>query len=107
MAEHVTITSANFDSEVLQSPVPVLLDFWATWCGPCRMIAPSIEQLAQEYDGRLKVGKIDVDKEGDLAAKHGVTSIPTLVIYQGGKIMVQQPGALPKPDIENLFRDFV
>ncbi|MDR2617481.1 MAG: thioredoxin [Treponema sp.] len=107
MSGHVEITSANFESEVLKSPVPVLLDFWASWCGPCRMIAPSIDQLAQEYAGRVKVGKVNVDEEGDLAAKHGIVSIPTLVVYQQGEIVNQKTGAAPKPEIENLFKNLV
>jgi thioredoxin 1 len=107
MSGHVDITSANFESEVLKSPVPVLLDFWASWCGPCRMIAPSIDQLAQEYAGRLKAGKVNVDEEGDLAMKHGIVSIPTLVVYQGGEIVNQKIGAAPKPEIEGLFKNLV
>jgi thioredoxin 1 len=107
MSDHVEITDANFEAEVIGSPVPVLLDFWASWCGPCRMIAPFIDQLAEEYKGRLKVGKVNVDEEGGLAEKHGIVSIPTLVVYQGGKIVNQKVGALPKPDIERIFKDLV
>jgi thioredoxin 1 len=107
MSKEVTITAENFDAEVIQSPIPVLLDFWASWCGPCRMIAPSIEQIAEEYDGRLKVGKINVDEQGDLAAKHNVSSIPTLAVYKGGAVAFQQSGALPKPGIENLVKQYL
>jgi thioredoxin 1 len=107
MSEHVTITGANFESEVLQSSVPVLIDFWAAWCGPCKMIAPLIDQLAGEYAGRIKVGKVNVDEEGDLASRHGVISIPTIVVYQGGKIVNQKIGAVPKQAIESLFKDLL
>jgi thioredoxin 1 len=107
MSEHITVTGANFEDEVLKSDVPVLVDFWASWCGPCRMIAPLIDQLADEYAGRIRVGKVNVDEEGDLAASHSVVSIPTLVVYQGGKIVNQKVGAMPKGDIEKLFKDFV
>jgi thioredoxin 1 len=101
------VTGANFETEVLKSPVPVLLDFWASWCGPCRMIGPFIEELAAEYSGRLKVGKINVDEEGDLASRHGVVSIPTLVIYKNGEIANQAVVAFPKRDIEALFKDLI
>ena len=107
MSEHIVVTGANFESEVINSTVPVLLDFWATWCGPCRMIGPIIEQLAVEYSGRLKVGKINVDEEGDLASRHGVNSIPTLLVYKDGKIVNQTAGALPKQNIEALFKEFL
>jgi thioredoxin 1 len=107
MSEHIEITDANFEEEVLKSPVPVLLDFWASWCGPCRMIAPVIDQLAQEYSGKIKVGKVNVDEEGGLATKHGIVSIPTLVVYQGGNIANQKVGALPKQEIEGLFKNLV
>jgi len=107
MSEHITISGANFETEVIQSPVPVLLDFWAPWCGPCKMIGPLIEQLAVEYSGRLKVGKINVDEEAALADRHGIVSIPTLVVYKDGNITNQAAGALAKPGIESLFKDLI
>ena len=107
MANEVTITGANFDGEVLGSPLPVLLDFWAPWCAPCRMLAPILEEVADEYAGRVKVGKINVDDESDLAAKHGVVSIPSLVVYKEGKIVRQESGARPKHELENLFKDLI
>ena len=105
MDKHIVVTNANFETEVLQSPVPVLLDFWASWCGPCRMIAPFVEQLAEEYSGRLRVGKVNVDEEADLASRHGVSSIPTLIVYKDGNIVNETAGALPKNGIEALFKD--
>ena len=107
MSEHIVVTGANFETEVLQANVPVLLDFWASWCGPCRMIGPFVEQLAAEYSGRLKVGKVNVDEEGDLASRHGVVSIPTLVVYKNGEIANQAVGAFPKQNIEALFKDLI
>ena len=107
MSEHIEITGASFEAEVLSSPIPVLIDFWAAWCGPCRMVGPIIEQIAEEYSGRLKVGKVNVDEEADLAGRHGVVSIPTLVVYKDGKIVNQSSGALPKQNIEALFRDLL
>lgn len=107
MSGHVEITVSNFDDEVIKSAVPVLLDFWASWCGPCRMIAPFMDQLATEYNGRVKIGKINVDSESELAERHGVTSIPTLVVYRNGKVVSQKSGAMPKPEIEKLFKEFV
>ena len=107
MSEHIEVKSANFETEVLQSALPVLLDFWAPWCGPCRIVGPIIEQLAGEYSGRLKVGKVNIDEEADLAGRHGIASIPTLVVYKNGKIVNQAAGALPKPNIEALFREFL
>src|SRR5215469_8502102 len=107
MSKHIVVTGTNFESEVLQSPVPVLLDFWASWCGPCRMIGPFIDQLARDYKGCLKVGKVNVDEEGDLAGQHGIVSIPTLVVYKDGKIVNQAVGAFPKQNIEALFKEFV
>jgi thioredoxin 1 len=92
----VEITDANFDKEVLQSHVPVLVDFWAVWCGPCRMIAPLVEELATEYDGRLKVGKVDVDNNPEISMRFGIRSIPTVMVFQGGKVVEQIVGAVPK-----------
>ena len=90
------ITDINFENEVLQSSTPVLLDFWAVWCGPCRMIAPVVEELAKEYDGRLKVGKVDVDNNPEVSMRFGIRSIPTLMIFKGGKVVEQIIGAVPK-----------
>ena len=100
----VTITRENFEAEVLNSSVPVLLDFWATWCGPCRMIAPALEEIAAENAGKLKVGKVNVDEEMELAMRFGVTSIPLLVVMQDGKVANKAVGAMPKAKIEALFK---
>jgi thioredoxin 1 len=100
----LNLTDANFQSEVIDSKVPVLVDFWATWCGPCRMIAPSIEQLAQEYDGRVKVVKVDVDHAQKTAQGFGIRSIPTLLIFKDGKIADQLVGAVPKSAIEDKLK---
>jgi thioredoxin 1 len=107
MSSGVQITEANFHAEVIESSVPVLLDFWAEWCPPCKMVSPILDQLAAEYAGKVKIGKINVDEENNLASKHGVISIPTMVIYHKGTIVRQSVGALPKPRIENLFKDLI
>ena len=102
MAE-IIITEQNFEKEVLQSEIPVLLDFWAVWCGPCRMIAPIIEEIAQEQEGIIKVGKVNVDDEPSLAAKYGIASIPTIMLFENGKVKNTLVGARPKASIEAMF----
>ncbi len=92
----VEVTDSNFQTEVLKSDKPVLLDFWAEWCGPCKMIAPVVEELAKEYDGKLKVGKVDVDANQQTSMQYGIRSIPTLLIFKGGKVVDQLVGAVPK-----------
>ena len=99
----ITITKENFESEVLNSDIPVLLDFWATWCGPCRMIAPTLAQIAEENEGRLKVGKVNVDEEMELAMRFGIISIPTLIVMRNGKEAAKLVGYRPKADIEKLL----
>ena len=93
------LTKENFQTEVIDSDVPVLVDFWATWCGPCRAVAPIIDELAAEYEGKLKVGKVDVDAEQQLAGDFGVRSSPTLLIFNGGKLAEQLVGAVPKSEL--------
>lgn len=95
----IEITDANFEQEVLKSELPVLIDFWAVWCGPCKMIAPIVAELATEYEGRLKVGKLDVDNNQEVSVKYGIRSIPTLLIFKDGKIIDQIVGAVPKASI--------
>jgi thioredoxin 1 len=92
----ITFTDDNFASEVLQSDKPVLVDFWAVWCGPCKMIAPFVEELAGELEGKAKVGKLDVDNNQESAIKYGVRSIPTVLIFKGGKVVDTIIGAVPK-----------
>jgi thioredoxin 1 len=92
----IEVTDANFESEVLQSEKPVLVDFWAEWCGPCRMIAPIVEEIAREYNGTLKVGKMDVDANPQVSMQFGIRSIPTLLIFKGGRVVDQVIGAVPK-----------
>jgi thioredoxin 1 len=99
MSNALAVTSENFDAQVLQSPLPVLVDFWAAWCGPCRAVAPTVEALASEYAGKLKVVKLDVDEAGDVAGQYGVQSIPTLILFKGGQPVERLVGAVPKPAI--------
>src|SRR6266446_5981417 len=96
VANIVTLTQSNFQTEVLSSPTPVLVDFWAIWCGPCKMIAPMVEEIAGEYDGKLKVAKMDVDTNPNTAMQYGIRSIPTLLVFKGGKVVDQIIGAVPK-----------
>ena len=100
MSAPIEITSENFDEEVLQSEIPVLVDFWADWCQPCKMIAPSVAQIADEYDGRIKVGKLDVDQNGDLSLSYNIRGIPALLIFHNGKPVDQIVGAVPKSIIQ-------
>ena len=90
------LTEENFEQEVLKAPTPVLVDFWAVWCGPCKMIAPVVDELAEEYAGQLKIGKVDVDNHQQIAMQYGIRSIPTLLIFKGGKVVEQIVGAAPK-----------
>lgn len=95
----IKITKNNFEEEVLQSEKPVLLDFWASWCGPCRMVSPTVEEISNEAEGAVKVGKINVDEESELAAKFRVMSIPTLMVMKEGKVSATAVGVRPKRDI--------
>jgi thioredoxin 1 len=103
MASNLAVKGSDFDEKVLKSEVPVLVDFWAEWCGPCKAIGPSVEQLATEYSGKAQVYKVDVDTEGELASQYGVMSIPALLVFKGGKVVDQMVGAAPKAQIAALL----
>lgn len=94
---------SNFDAEVLQSDLPVFVDFYADWCGPCKMMSPVIDKLAEEYNGRIKVGKVNVDENGDLAVKYGIMSIPNMVFFKGGQAVDRQIGAVPQAALAKKF----
>ncbi len=95
----ITLTDENFEDEVIKSDKPVLIDFWAVWCGPCKMIAPIVEELAEEYEGKVKIGKLDVDENQQVSIRFGVRSIPTLLIFKNGKVADTIIGAVPKVQI--------
>ena len=105
MSAEITVTSQNFQSEVLDSSIPVLIDFWAEWCMPCKMIGPSVAQLAETWKGKVKVGKVNVDDEGQLESNYGIISIPSLIVFKDGQPVRQKVGALPKHEIEAMFKD--
>ncbi|HEY3456831.1 MAG TPA: thioredoxin [Bryobacteraceae bacterium] len=99
----VNFTDASFDKDVLNADVPVLVDFWAEWCGPCRMMAPTVDQVASDYAGKVKVGKLDVDSNQQTAARYGIRGIPTLLLFKGGQIVEQKVGAIGKPEFQKML----
>ena len=104
MAENVIeFSDQSFDSSVLESDIPVLVDFWAVWCGPCKAIAPIVEEIANDFDGKVKVGKIDVDNNNQVAMKYGIRSIPTLLLFKGGEVVDQVIGNVGKESIESML----
>jgi thioredoxin 1 len=104
MAQPLHVTDDSFDSDVLQSNIPVLIDFWAAWCGPCRMIAPIIDEMSGEYEGKALICKVDVDNNQQIAMKYGIRSIPTILIFKGGEVVDSIVGALPKGQIEEKLK---
>ncbi len=102
MAE-ITITEQNFDEEVLRSDIPVLLDFWAEWCGPCRMLAPVVAEIAREQEGKVKVGKVNVDEQPALAGRYGISSIPTILVFKNGEAVKASVGVRPKAQLLDLL----
>ena len=107
MSAEVTISQDNFTDEVVQSQVPVVVDFWAEWCMPCKMIAPVLEQISHDYAGKLKVAKVNVDDNGEIAQKFNIVSIPTLLLFKDGEVVGQQVGAVPRETIEGMFKAYV
>ena len=99
----ITLTKGNFEDEVLKSESPVLVDFWASWCGPCKMLAPTIAQIAEEYSGKIKVGKVNVDEEETLSRKYGIVSIPTVILFKNGKPEKTSIGLVPKETLVSML----
>jgi thioredoxin 1 len=100
MGNTITLTEANFDQEVVKSQKPVLVDFWAEWCGPCKMIAPILDEVAQEYDGKIVIGKVNIDDQQALAAQYGIRAIPTLLLFKAGAVSEQIVGLRSKRDLK-------
>ncbi len=102
-ANTLTFNDASFDNDVLKSEIPVLVDFWAEWCGPCRMMEPTVGAIADDYAGRVKVGKLNVDENGGAAMRYGVRGIPTLLLFKGGKVVEQRVGAVGKSELQKML----
>lgn len=107
MSAEVIVDASNFDQEVINSDIPVIVDFWAEWCVPCKMIGPILEEVADDYAGRLKVAKLNVDEAGEIAARFNIISIPTLMVFKDGDVAAQQVGAVSRDVIEGLFRELI
>lgn len=103
----LNVTSENFESEVVNSGQPVLVDFWAEWCGPCRMVGPVIDELAEEYSGKVKIGKLNVDQQGDLAMKFRVMSIPTIMLFKNGEVVEKVVGVRTKEEFQNMIQKHI
>ena len=99
----IELTQANFDKEVLEASLPVLVDFWAPWCGPCKMVGPIVKELSEEYSGKLNVGKLNTDESPVIAERYGIRSIPTLMVFKNGKVVEQLVGALPKSQLQKII----
>jgi thioredoxin 1 len=104
MAEPLQVSDADFEQEILKSDIPALVDFWAAWCGPCRAIAPVVEELARDYAGKVKVAKMNVDENAKTPAKYGIRAIPTLIVFQAGQVVEQITGAVSRSIIENALK---
>jgi thioredoxin 1 len=104
MADLLHVSDANFEDEIVQADIPAMVDFWAEWCGPCKMVGPTVEALAKEYAGKIKIAKMDVDENRETPAKFGIRSIPTLILFKNGKVAQTIVGALPKSDIEEALK---
>ncbi|OHD10465.1 MAG: thioredoxin [Spirochaetes bacterium GWD1_27_9] len=107
MSNEIIIDDSNFETEVLKSDKPVLVDFWAAWCAPCRMLGPIVEDVANEYSGKVKIGKCNVDDNQETASKYGIMSIPTILIFKDGKVVNQSIGVISKENVINLFRKYI
>jgi thioredoxin 1 len=107
MSAALSVTDASFDSDVIKSEIPVLVDFWAPWCGPCRMVAPVVDEIAQQYDGKVKVVKVNTDENPNVASQYGIRSIPTLMIFKGGQRVDMVVGAVPKTTLANTLEKYL